>query len=171
MKLLEVAKRGSFQSSCANLIGVLSSLYYILNTFPYVQDDSKRIITYTLFPGLFIVIISSILSFITLDSNLPFGITANIIQVLFFASPAIQIVKIVRNRNSLGIHARMNQLSVLNCLVWTFYGLVKVDLFIIVPNGLSLVVCSLQMGLRYVYPPSHGDEVDKPRKEIKKDVA
>lgn len=80
------------------------------------------------------------------------GVIGNIISVLVFVSPIPTFWRIVRNRSTEDFEAAPYVLTLLNTLLWLYYGLTKPDgLLIATVNGFGAVMETIYVVLFLVY--------------------
>ncbi len=80
------------------------------------------------------------------------GWAANIILVLFYMSPLATLWGVLRRRDASSIHWPLALMTVINGLLWVFYGLALSDAFIWAPNGFGAVVGGMNLMLRCLFP-------------------
>ncbi|EMS58275.1 Bidirectional sugar transporter SWEET17 [Triticum urartu] len=88
------------------------------------------------------------------------GIIGNIISVLVFVSPIPTFWRIVRSRSTEDFEAAPYVLTLLNTLLWLYYGLTKPDgLLIATVNGFGAVMETIYIVLFLVYAADHAKRV------------
>mmetsp|Transcript_75292 Transcript_75292/g.200222 ORF Transcript_75292/g.200222 Transcript_75292/m.200222 type:complete len:176 (+) Transcript_75292:3-530(+) len=81
------------------------------------------------------------------------GTYATIICIALFASPLSTISTVVKTRNAASVLAPLTASQVLNCLMWTIYGVFAAkDIFVWGPNGTGLVLGLAQLALKLCFP-------------------
>uniref|UniRef100_A0A453JMD2 Protein RUPTURED POLLEN GRAIN 1 n=3 Tax=Aegilops tauschii subsp. strangulata TaxID=200361 RepID=A0A453JMD2_AEGTS len=88
------------------------------------------------------------------------GVIGNIISVLVFVSPIPTFWRIVRSRSTEDFEAAPYVLTLLNTLLWLYYGLTKPDgLLIATVNGFGAVMETIYIVLFLVYAADHAKRV------------
>lgn len=88
------------------------------------------------------------------------GVIGNIISVLVFVSPIPTFWRIVRSRSTEDFEAAPYVLTLLNTLLWLYYGLTKPDgLLIATVNGFGAVMETIYIVLFLVYASDKGKRV------------
>lgn len=81
------------------------------------------------------------------------GVLVNINLVFFYGAP-LQTMKIVlETKSSDSIHSPTVTMNIINALFWISYGLARNDIIIYGPNGVGLLLGTIQGILCLVYPP------------------
>lgn len=81
------------------------------------------------------------------------GLYATVICIMLFASPLTTIATVVRTRNAASILAPLTVSQVLNCVMWTIYGVFAArDPFVWGPNGTGLILGLVQLALKLCFP-------------------
>ena len=80
------------------------------------------------------------------------GIIVNVNLVVFFGAPLSTISKVLHTRSSASIHLGSMFLYILNTTFWTLYGLAISSPYVAVPNGLGLLLGSIQGLLCMLFP-------------------
>ena len=82
------------------------------------------------------------------------GIAVNVNMSFFYGAPLSIIWKVIKTKDSSWIH---RQTMIMNSLCATFFlafGVGRMDYFLIVPNGIGVILGGLQLCLRLVIPSS-----------------
>lgn len=80
------------------------------------------------------------------------GWSANVILVLFYLSPLATLWGVLRRRDASSIHWPLALMTVINGLLWVFYGFAMQDAFIWAPNAFGTLVGALNLLLRCLFP-------------------
>ncbi|XP_065191022.1 sugar transporter SWEET1-like [Sycon ciliatum] len=83
---------------------------------------------------------------------LAMGLVCNSLTISVYAAPLGTLQEVIKQRNTSSMSPPLILANWLSAAVWSAYGIVINDIFIIVPNSLGLVLCSIQCGLLLVYP-------------------
>uniref|UniRef100_A0A1B0BR72 Sugar transporter SWEET1 n=1 Tax=Glossina palpalis gambiensis TaxID=67801 RepID=A0A1B0BR72_9MUSC len=81
------------------------------------------------------------------------GIVCCIVTVCFFAAPLINLLHVIRIKNSESLPFPMIIMSFLVSIQWLVYGIIISDTFIQLPNFLGCILSMLQLCLFVCYPP------------------
>ncbi|OWY94896.1 hypothetical protein PHMEG_00035246 [Phytophthora megakarya] len=87
------------------------------------------------------------------------GIFADIMAVIMFGSPLMLMGDVIRTKNSKIIAAPMAFSGLLNGALWTTYGILQTDYYVLVPNAIGAVLCFVQVMLVLIFPAKAGDEI------------
>ncbi|KAL3807274.1 hypothetical protein ACHAXA_004090 [Cyclostephanos tholiformis] len=88
------------------------------------------------------------------------GVAVNMNLIFFYAAPLSSVVTILRSKTSASIHHRTMIMMSLNAFFWCVYSLAIRDYYILLPNGIGLVLGLVQMMLCALYPIAGGDDDD-----------
>lgn len=80
------------------------------------------------------------------------GWSANVILVLFYLSPLATLWGVFRRRDASSIHWPLALMTVINGLLWVFYGFAMSDAFIWAPNAFGALVGAMNLVLRCLFP-------------------
>jgi len=99
------------------------------------------------------------------------GIIGNIISVLVFVSPIPTFWRIVRTRSTEEFEPAPYVLTLLNSLLWFYYGITKPDgLLIATVNGFGAVMETIYVALFLVYAADHATRVKAAKLVITLDI-
>uniref|UniRef100_A0ACD5VN32 Uncharacterized protein n=1 Tax=Avena sativa TaxID=4498 RepID=A0ACD5VN32_AVESA len=88
------------------------------------------------------------------------GITGNIISVLVFTSPITTFWRIVRSKSTEEFEPAPYVLTLLNTLLWFYYGVTKPDgLLVATVNGFGAVMQTIYVVLFLIYAVDHATRV------------
>lgn len=107
------------------------------------------------------IAIISLISFLKLDhrqKELIVGITVNINLLFFYGAPLSTIVTVLKTRDSVSIHRLTMLTNTANGAFWTAFGFGTMDYFILVPNGIGVLLGAIQMILCLVVPSRTNNE-------------
>jgi len=74
-----------------------------------------------------------------------------VVTVLMFASPLSQMMVVVYSKSTETMSLPLSATSAAATLSWTLYGYLRGDAFVMVPNGLGLLLALLQLSLFVIY--------------------
>lgn len=80
------------------------------------------------------------------------GVAASVVAVLMFASPLATLQTVLATRSSESLPAPMVLIGVSCTLLWTMLGIRLWNMFMLVPNGIALVLGIAQVALLVIYP-------------------
>ena len=80
------------------------------------------------------------------------GIIVNVNLVVFFGAPLSTISKVLQTRSSASIHLGTMFLNILSTTFWTIYGIGLMSPYVIIPNGLGLILGIIQGLLCLLFP-------------------
>ena len=89
------------------------------------------------------------------------GIAVNVNMSFFYGAPLSIIWKVMRTRNSSWIHRRTMIMNTLCALFFLAFGFGRMDWFLIVPNGIGVILGGVQLFLRLVIPSSDSSKSSK----------
>ncbi|KAF4031964.1 Sugar efflux transporter for intercellular exchange [Phytophthora infestans] len=86
------------------------------------------------------------------------GYCADVLAIIMFGSPLLQLGEVVKARNSEVIAAPMAISGAINGVFWSIYGIMVTDYYVIVPNVISGCLCFVQVFLIVVFPRKSEDD-------------
>ncbi|KAL1803730.1 hypothetical protein DCAR_0935441 [Daucus carota subsp. sativus] len=90
------------------------------------------------------------------DLSLYVGLIGNVISVLLFLSPVPTFWRIIKHGSTEEYESLPYICTLLNSLLWTYYGLIKPgELLVATVNGFGVVVEAIYVILFLVYAPKH----------------
>lgn len=89
------------------------------------------------------------------QKQLVVGVAVNINLCFFYGAPLSTILHVLKNKHSNSIHRQTMIMNTLNGLFWCAYGIYRMDLFIVVPNGLGALLGFIQGFLCLIFPRNH----------------
>lgn len=101
------------------------------------------------------VFVFSIVAFAPLSpepQKLIVGVVVNLNLMFFYGAPLSTIATVVRTRNSSPIHFSTMVLNLTNTSFWLAYGFAIKDHFILIPNGVGLLLGIIQGLLCLIFP-------------------
>jgi solute carrier family 50 protein (sugar transporter) len=100
--------------------------------------------------------IFSALAFIQNISNdtriLVIGIVVNCNLLFFYGGPLSTMFNVMKAHDSSSIHRGTMIMNTVNSTFWTAYGIGIVDWFVFVPNGIGIIMGSIQILLCIIFP-------------------
>mmetsp|Transcript_6073 Transcript_6073/g.18097 ORF Transcript_6073/g.18097 Transcript_6073/m.18097 type:complete len:243 (+) Transcript_6073:40-768(+) len=141
----------------SNLPGLVISVWYIVTVLPLMGQDpgALRSMKRLLVGGAFFVSTEWAGTRFLADENDRAGIMggcATVVCIFMFASPLSTIAEVLRLRSSSSIYGPLTMAQVVNCALWSAYGVALGDLWVWGPNFIGLGLGLLQTGLMAVFP-------------------
>ncbi|KAG7397002.1 hypothetical protein PHYBOEH_001452 [Phytophthora boehmeriae] len=149
-----------------NVIGLTLSLFYLVVYYRYEHNKSSlqlQILVTTLlllllvwYPFVAIYLgqeaenVHDIVGFITVA-----------ISAVMFGSPLVLVKRVIQERNTELLPLTMIVAGAVNCVLWLAYGLLRNDMFVIVPNAANLLLGVLQLLLFCIFPRGDYETVEK----------
>ena len=87
------------------------------------------------------------------------GVLVNFNLIFFYAAPLQSILKVIRTRSSDSINVPTMLMSIVNTSFWLAYGFAQKDIYIMIPNGLGLLLGCAQGVVCLAYPRRGGGHV------------
>ena len=84
------------------------------------------------------------------------GIAVNVNMSFFYGAPLSIIWKVLRTRDSSWIHRRTMIMNTLCALFFLAFGFGRMDWFLIIPNGIGVILGAVQVFLRLLIPSCSG---------------
>eukprot|EP00293_Proteomonas_sulcata_P011315 CAMPEP_0184291994 /NCGR_PEP_ID=MMETSP1049-20130417/3852_1 /TAXON_ID=77928 /ORGANISM="Proteomonas sulcata, Strain CCMP704" /LENGTH=229 /DNA_ID=CAMNT_0026599595 /DNA_START=633 /DNA_END=1322 /DNA_ORIENTATION=+ len=139
-----------------NVVNVMMGIWYLMTAYGLTTSEGLRrkmeILT-VLFTGLWTVLgfYCAMIDDEAFRINL-LGIVCNVIVIILFASPLTTAIKVIQTKNSVSISRPFAAIQLVNCGLWTGYGLAVGDYYVWVPNTIAFVLGVIQAVLICVYP-------------------
>ncbi|KAG2790058.1 hypothetical protein JG687_00016499 [Phytophthora cactorum] len=86
------------------------------------------------------------------------GYFAMAMAIIMFGSPLMLMGDVIKTKNSEIIAAPMAISGIVNGALWTTYGIMQSDYYVLVPNAISGILCLVQVGLVLIFPRSLSGE-------------
>jgi len=137
-----------------NALGSVLAVFYIYRLSEYrifTIDQRQTVITFAVgvaiaAVGLFLLVRNTMLTTATV------GFLASALSISFYASPLATIKTVYETKSSASLSLPLSTvIAVVTCL-WTLYGYLTDNSFVIVPNGLGFTLGLIQLSLIYCYP-------------------
>lgn len=93
------------------------------------------------------------------------GYVVNINLVFFYGAPLSEIQTVLTTRRSNALHFPTMTMNTLNAIFWTAYAIAVNDPFIYVPNGLGVILGTIQFFLWMVFPKTTEESNQLPTTE------
>lgn len=115
----------------------------VKNPIPTTSQECFMFLMITLW-----LVIFSIVSLAQFDSSIQrkvVGIAVNLNLMFFYGAPLSTIFEVVKSRNSSSIHFKTTTMNIMNTSFWIVYGFAVKDPYILVPNGIGLLLGMIQL--------------------------
>mmetsp|Transcript_20295 Transcript_20295/g.46112 ORF Transcript_20295/g.46112 Transcript_20295/m.46112 type:complete len:238 (-) Transcript_20295:90-803(-) len=149
-----------------NFFGVLLGMFYVLTGYYLTASDSIRrrleIMMGTVISLWLIVGYAACYFEDVKHRNDLLGITANVLCLTLFASPLSTAAIVIQTKSAASINPIFAVMQVVNCTMWTTYGLAINDIFLLIPNALGLVLGLMQCALLFLYRGAKAGQTVEP---------
>ncbi|KAE9165185.1 hypothetical protein PF005_g29713, partial [Phytophthora fragariae] len=142
------------------VLGVVFSAIFILH-------EKERRVRYSIFfCGVFALVIALLLyRFLgTQDDDKiakVLGYFADVMAIIMFGSPLILMGDVIKTKNSEIIAAPLAVSGFVNGALWSAYGIMQTDNYVLVPNAISGLLCLVQVILFLIFPHKKGELSEK----------
>ncbi|KAJ1817674.1 Sugar transporter [Coemansia sp. RSA 2675] len=134
-----------------NILGTLISIYVLL-CFWWYSINARYVETRSL-----VTLVCALLMIAYVDhSSDPwaedaFGLACCLVTLLFLGSPLSQIGNVIHLQDASVLLPSVALLAFFNNLLWSLYGHLHNDAFMLFPNAIGSVLCAVQLGLIAYY--------------------
>ena len=119
---------------------ILSYIFSIIYLYYFSEKKYPKFINYIIIEGIVIALLYIGAFFTKLIIT---GFIANIVNVLNMVSPGQRIVRVCRERNYSLIPIVTTMLGAITSLGWLIFGIMLMDVNVIIPNTLSVFISSV----------------------------
>lgn len=99
------------------------------------------------------------LSFTSDDtSSSVFGILMDISGMIQYGSPLVKVYDVVKSQSSNGLPMPLTLGTLFCSACWSVYAIIKKDIFVLLLNGVGVVLALIQLSLFCIYPSKGGDK-------------
>ncbi|KAH9539468.1 hypothetical protein CY35_15G059700 [Sphagnum magellanicum] len=137
----------------------LEAIYISIHLFYGTADSRKKVGGAT-----FMVVVTYVIMAICVmwkvaleNRELVVGSICVVVNILMYAAPLTIMRNVIKTKSVVSMPIGLSVASFFNGLIWTAYGGIKGDKFILIPNGLGLLFCISQFILYACYYTSHPD--------------
>ncbi|XP_022773687.1 bidirectional sugar transporter SWEET7b-like [Durio zibethinus] len=152
---LPFVKKDNILVLTINSIGLGIELIYLTIYFIYANDQSKRrrIGIFLLIEVLFtaVIVVIAMLAFKFRHRHLFVGVVCDVFNIIMYASPLAIWKKVITTKSVEYMPFWLSVAGLANGICWTIYALIKLDVFILVSNGLGAIFGFIQLGLYGYY--------------------
>ncbi|XP_030530822.1 bidirectional sugar transporter SWEET4-like [Rhodamnia argentea] len=138
-----------------NGVGLVMELIYLCIFFTYAPNKGRKKVVYWLCGEVvFIAVVSLVVLLVFHDHNrriLAFGIICDVFNIIMYGSPLIIMKKVITTKSVEYMPFYLSLANFLNGCVWTAYALIKLDIFILISNGLGALAATAQLILYGCY--------------------
>ncbi|XVE83948.1 hypothetical protein DITRI_Ditri16bG0129800 [Diplodiscus trichospermus] len=166
---LPIVKKDNILVLTINSIGLAIELIYLSIFSIYANDKKKRArIGYILLGEVcfvVVIVVIAMLAFSFEHRDLFVGIIAVVFNIIMYASPLAIWKKVITTRSVEYMPFWLSVANLANGSIWTTYALIKLDIFILMSNGLGTIFGAIQLclyGYYYFFGVSKTKDVEKP---------
>uniref|UniRef100_A0A0K0G130 Sugar transporter SWEET1 n=1 Tax=Strongyloides venezuelensis TaxID=75913 RepID=A0A0K0G130_STRVS len=87
------------------------------------------------------------------------GTVCVIFNVLTNSAPFVDLHTVVKNKSTESMPFPIILAAWAGSVQWYFYGFLLNDIYLQIPNGLSVIICTLQLALFWIYPSNKKNNV------------
>lgn len=158
-----------------NGVGLFIEAFYLVIFLIYADWPKRRkILISLLVEALFVivVVIITMLFLHTTESRSMFvGVMCIVFSVMMYASPLTIMSKVIRTKSVKYMPFFLSLANFVNGICWSTYALIKLDIYVLVPNGLGSLSGLVQLVLyASYYKTTNWDEdiISPPEKPVNK---
>jgi solute carrier family 50 protein (sugar transporter) len=116
----------------ANILGMLTSLYFTMVTFPMSSLHTQTKMSWILLIGLGALYTAAAVAWMCFNGNkYIMGVSANVALFIYYSGPLTTLSQVIKRRDSKYFDLTMAIASVVNTSFWMIYGFVIADYFIV----------------------------------------
>ncbi|XP_039158893.1 bidirectional sugar transporter SWEET4-like [Eucalyptus grandis] len=138
-----------------NPIALTIELIYIGIFFYYAPNQGRKKVVYWLCGEvIFVATVSLVFLLVFHDHKrriLAFGIICDVFNIIMYSSPLTIMKKVICTKSVEYMPFYLSLANFLNGCVWTAYALIKLDIFILISNGLGVLSGAVQLILYGCY--------------------
>jgi len=138
-----------------NVVGLVSSIYYIFVYYSAASRLEKEKLNKTIAFAATILAAVFFYVFVMSDENdvrFNMGIFASVFSIIMFGAPLGQMLTVIRTKSTESMIFPLAIMSELCATAWTLFGYMINDKFVMVPNGIAVVLSAAQLALFVLYP-------------------
>ncbi|PKA49310.1 Bidirectional sugar transporter SWEET6b [Apostasia shenzhenica] len=132
-----------------NGTGLILELIYLALFFIYSSNELKMKVLKVLISELASIAVIAVMVLTTTHTHnkrtLIVGVLCIVFSICLYVSPLSVMKLVIETKSVKYMPFWLSLTSFLNGLCWTFYALIKFDIFILIPNGLGAVLGFLQL--------------------------
>ncbi|XP_026432338.1 bidirectional sugar transporter SWEET7b-like [Papaver somniferum] len=143
-----------------NAIGFVIELTYVCMFFKYATEKGRRYVM-SVFAGVAVFGVTAILFSILVENRFTtIGVLYDVVNVMTYAMPLDNLLQVYETKSSQYMPKYLLLFNALNGGCWFAYALVRFDIYLLVSNGLGLILGLIQIGVWWWYSNS------KPKEEV-----
>ncbi|KAJ1690763.1 hypothetical protein LUZ63_014918 [Rhynchospora breviuscula] len=144
-------------------------LFYVLLFLLYSQGRKRLEVLIMLLASIVIVGVVALLV-ITLAHtherrSMIVGILASFVGIMMYAAPLSVMKMVVQTKSVEYMPLSLSVATFINCVCWTAYALIPFDLYIIIPNGVGVILATAQLLLYAMYYKSTQRQIEAWRRK------
>lgn len=152
--IYSLADHSFFPVGAVNCLGaVLGAIF----SGVFILHEKEHRTRYSMFFGVVFALIIALLLYRFLgtqdDDTIAkvLGYFADVMAIIMFGSPLMLMGDVIKSKNSEIIAAPMAVSGFVNGALWTAYGIMQTDYYVLVPNAISGLLCLVQVILVVVF--------------------
>ncbi|TMW68856.1 hypothetical protein Poli38472_001012 [Pythium oligandrum] len=146
-----------FPVSAVNGFGAIMAIVFWVVFLKFEKENRKRYIAYIIATVVLMVALT-LYAFLSPQSKSDvadvIGYIANAGAIILFASPMFALTRVVREKCSDILSLGMAASGCVNGYLWTAYGVIQSDNYVLVPNCISATLCVIQLIFIVIFPRS-----------------
>ncbi|PON43790.1 SWEET sugar transporter [Trema orientale] len=147
-----------------NSFGLVVELVYLAIFFTYATNKGRKKVVYWLLIEIVFFAAIALIALLALHGtkkrSLIVGILCDIFNIIMYSSPLTIMMKVINTKSVEFMPFYLSLTNFLNGSCWTAYALIKLDIYVLVSNGLGALSGALQLilyGCYYGTTPKKGD--------------
>ncbi|XVF58093.1 hypothetical protein PTKIN_Ptkin07bG0034500 [Pterospermum kingtungense] len=152
---LPVVKEDNILVLTINSVGLVIELIYLTIYVIYANDNKKRarVFYILLAEAVFtvVIVVIGMLAFDFKNRSLFVGVICDVFNIIMYASPLAIWKKVITTKSVEYMPFWLSVANFANGVIWTTFGLIKIDVFILISNGLGSIFGAIQLGLYGYY--------------------
>mmetsp|Transcript_19702 Transcript_19702/g.32379 ORF Transcript_19702/g.32379 Transcript_19702/m.32379 type:complete len:236 (-) Transcript_19702:660-1367(-) len=138
-----------------NLFGIFWGLFYSFSAYGLTQNwqVKRRLEALVIVIGFLWTVLCLIMLYQSSEvARKVVGIVATTMAMALFLSPLVTMLTVIKEKDSASINRGFMIAQIINCGMWSLYGLVIVDPFVIIPNVFGFGLGIAQLVLVFMFP-------------------
>lgn len=86
------------------------------------------------------------------------GILSDVVNLALYAPPLETMTKVIQTKDASTLPIFISAIFLANGVIWIVFAIADDDMFVLIPNAISLVLCIVQVLLYMMYPPRSAKE-------------
>jgi solute carrier family 50 protein (sugar transporter) len=165
------ASESFFPVGAVNGLGAVMAIIFWFYFVKYEKHNPKK---YIMLIAAIVIVMLGLTLYVTLGTQKKstradiIGYISCVGSVLLFGSPLMTMRRVIMTKNSQIISIGLAGPGAVNGFLWSLYGILESDNFVLTPNCIACCLCIIQVILIFVYPRSKIVDVDSPGSNEKK---